>query len=474
MTTLSEIFGQGGQDSRADTEIWPFAREKREDRGEKREEYWRPENAPALLPRGTNAEEATITDKLLYAATHTDATQKRNLANLIAKERLYRRVFCDMKEDDELTRCLETGEMSFIKFTTNARELTLESLCKHIEELIQLGYSLTYIFGYLSYLRRKYRGNYPRLRQQTSAFYRTLINLYEQARKEKKRISTDEVYTCEERVYKTMYDICRNLFFGEDITKVESTVEACRNRVLFAYLFLFMYETGKRLSEIALIGVEQLNTLSTHEALVIRVPKSKKLGRIVLRGFDEEMRIDFKYFLARAIELFSRPKFESCIPFDQYAKRRTLDRHFTSLYTAALRHLGLPRNEKPRGLSLHSLRRYRAGSLFQQGKDIEHIRECLDHSSTKVTNIYINKHLMRSYRTKCNDTECNTWRKNWTNSWSVFKREPETGETEPTRGTEEPETSDIRRGRHVQHVASGRDGTAVRLQYRRRCTDDRY
>lgn len=429
MTTLREIFGhpEKRQPDGVAAETWNLT-ERHDDKGDC-DEYWRPENAPVLLPRGTNDEEATITDKLLYAATHTDATQKRNLANLIAKERLYRRVFCALRDDDELTCCLETGDMSFIKFKTDARELTLESLCKHIETLIQLGYSLTYIFAYLSYLRRKYRGSYPKLRQQTSTFYRTLINLYEQAKKEKKRISTDEVYTCEERIYKTMYDICHKMFFGDEIAKIESTEEACRNRVLFAYLFLFMYETGKRLSEIALINIEHLNILSIHDALVIRVPKSKKLGRIVLRGFDEEARINFKYFLARAIELFSRPRFESCIPFDQYEKRRTLDRHFSRLYTAALHLLNLPRNRKPRGLSLHSLRRYQAGCLFQQGRDIEHIRECLDHSSTKVTNIYINKHLMRSYRAKDNNVECNTWRKSWTNSWSALEREPETGET---------------------------------------------
>lgn len=429
MTTLREIFGhpEKRQPDGVAAETWNLT-ERHDDRGDC-DEYWRPENAPVLLPRGTNDEEATITDKLLYAATHTDATQKRNLANLIAKERLYRRVFCALRDDDELTRCLETGDMSFIKFKTDVRELTLESLCKHIETLIQLGYSLTYIFAYLSYLRRKYRGSYPKLRQQTSTFYRTLINLYERAKKEKRRISTDEVYTCEDRIYKTMYDICHNMFFGDEIAKIESTEEACRNRVLFAYLFLFMYETGKRLSEIALIDIEHLNILSIHDALVIRVPKSKKLGRIVLRGFDEEARINFKYFLTRAIELFSRPRFESCIPFDQYEKRRTLDRHFSRLYTAALHLLNLPRNRKPRGLSLHSLRRYQAGCLFQQGKDIEHIRECLDHSSTKVTNIYINKHLMRSYRAKDNNVECNNWRKSWTNSWSAFEREPETGET---------------------------------------------
>jgi integrase len=388
------------------------------------DEHWRPENAGILVPRGRNEAESSITDQLLYAATHTDATQKRHLANLIAKERLYRKVFCGITDDNhelvELTKCLENGDMSFIKFKSEDRELTLETLCKHIEQLVQLGYSLTYIFGYLSYLRRKYRAGYPKLRQQTSAFYRTLINLYEQARRGKKRISTDEVYTCEEKIYAEMRNICHEAFFSETITIVTTSDEATRNQVLFAYLFLFMYETGKRLSEIALISPEQLQTLATHEALVIRIPKSKKLGRIVLRGYDEEMRIEFKHFLMRAIDLFTRKQFEQCIPFDQYHKRRTLDRNFGRLYLAALRRLGKPRDQKPRGLSLHSLRRFRAGSMFQQGKDIEHIRECLDHSSTKVTNIYINKHLMRSYRTKPNETQPKSnWKSHWQNSWTI-------------------------------------------------------
>lgn len=386
------------------------------------EEHWRPENAGALVPRGNNEQASSMTERLLYAATHTDATQKRNLANLIAKERLYRKVFCDVSEDDpnltDLSKCLENADMSFIKYKCSEKDLTLEALCKHIEQLVKLGYSLTYIFGYLSYLRRKYRGNYPKLRQQTSAFYRTLINLYETEKSEHKRLSTDEVYTCEERVYTQMTLICRNIFFSVEI-EAQPSVEARKNQLIFAYVFLFMYETGKRLSEIALLGVEQLQTLYDFEALVIRIPKSKKLGRIVLRGFDENTRVNFRYFLERSIELFSKQSFSDCIPFDQYSKRRTLDRHFSRLYTAALRYLDLPKSSKPRGLSLHSLRRYRAASLFQQGKDIEHIRECLDHSSTKITNIYINKHLMRSYRKKNQQKDKDlTWKKGWSNSWS--------------------------------------------------------
>lgn len=393
---------------------------RRQNELETENEWWRPENRGALVHRG-DPEDTTLAGQLLYAATHTDASQKRHLANLIAKERMYRRTFCGQTiapSDDGLDAVLENGDMAFIKYKDEERELNLETLCAHIEQLIEMGYSLTYIFAYLSYLRRKYRGSYPKLRAQTSAFYRTLIDNYEKQRRLKPRIGTDEVYTCEERIYNQMYVLAHEYFFSQTcrldehnaanetrLTATGKTVNLAKhdlhtNRMLFCYVYMFMYITGKRLSEISLLGVEQLNTLSSFEALVIRIPKSKKLGRIVMRDYDEETKRRVKYLLKTTVKLFDCPdNIDPVIPFDQYEKRRTLDRCFNALYMKATN------QTKPRGLSLHSLRRFRAATLFAQGRDIEHIRECLDHSSVRVTNMYINKHLMRTYRTTGNSTK---------------------------------------------------------------------
>lgn len=382
---------------------------------------WRPENQGALVPRGKR-DDASLANQLLYAATHVNESQRRHLSNLIAKERLYRRMFCGhvtTNRDDGLNESLVNGDMSFIKYRDEERELTLETLCEHIEAIIGAGYSLTYTFAYLSYLRRKYRGSYPKLRGQTSEFYRILIDNYERERKTRKRIGTDEVYTCEERIYEKMYELARQFFFdnsqttetsiaattttnGENVDEETTNNEtnANGNRLLFTYAFMFMFITGKRLSEIALIGYEQLGTLLRYEALVIRIPKAKKLGRIVMRDYDDDVRKEFKTFLERCLVVFEPKSLHGKeIPFNQFEKRRTLDRAFARLYNETTRRLNLTDERKPRGLSLHSLRRFRAATLFAQGKTIDHIRECLDHNSTKVTNMYINKHLMRSYRT---------------------------------------------------------------------------
>lgn len=364
----------------------------------KRDEPWRPENRGALVHRG-NINDETLAGKLLYAATHVDKTQRRHIANLIAKERIYRTMFCGDSTSDNLNLSLDNGDLSFIKYRDESRELNLETLCKHIESLIAHGYSLTYIFAYLSYLRRKYRSQYPKFGNQTSAFYRTLIDNYERQAKSQPRIGTDEVYTCEDALYEMMYELANGFFFSDKILQ-----HLPSERFLFTYAFLFMYHTGKRLSELALIGLEEIRTLVTYDALVIRIPKCKKLGRITLRGYDESALVRFKQFLARTMELLS-PGNASLIPFDQFSKRRSLDRHFKLLYNEASEQLFGQRVVKPRGLSLHSLRRFRAASMFTQGKDIDHIRECLDHSSVKVTNTYINKHLMRSYRRKCGDDQ---------------------------------------------------------------------
>lgn len=409
------------------------------------DEPWRPENRGALVPKGDRDVGSSLANKLLYAATHTDNAQRRHIANLIAKERLYRKLFCGQPEsprivDDNLNVSLVNGDLSFIKFKDETRELTLETLCEHIQTLIEHGYSLTYIFAYLSYLRRKYRGSYPKLRGQAPAFYRTLIDNYEKERKLKRRIGTDEVYTCEERVYQQMYILAHNTFFENvwttsdvvpagwptttSTTTARSTCsrlttlfattspsfnpseEQRSNLVVFLYVFMFMFNTGKRLSEIALLGVEQLRTLLQFEALVIRIPKAKKLGRITMRGYDDTTKTRFRSFLRHSVMMFDeRGPFAKALPFDQFQKRRSLDRNFAALYRQAVTHLDEATHldssckEKPRGLSLHSLRRFVAASMFAQGREIDHIRECLDHSSTKVTNMYINKHLMRTYRT---------------------------------------------------------------------------
>lgn len=413
---------------------------------------WRRINRTPLTPYGKNEANATLADRLLYSATHTSVAQKRNIANLLCMERLYRRLFCKISSDpatDTLDSSRTTGDLSFIDFKDEKKQLTLETLCLHLEELVNAGYSLMYIFKYMSYLKRKYRRDYPYLRAQNSAFYRTLIDMYEKKRNDHRRIGTDEVYTCDKRVYEKMFERAERLVFSDEYEKHElndarqsndandtseepstssnNLLTTARKRYsleisnayLFAYIYVFMFVTGKRLSEIALIDADQIRTLERHEALVVRIPKSKKLGRITLRALDLPTKHRFKQFLARMAFLFSKnatdSPFPSLVPFDQFAKRRTLDRIFGREYERAVREILnnqrpeerldesndlLLLRKKPRGLSLHSLRRYRAGVLFEMGNQIENIRECLDHSSVRMTNSYINKHLMRTYRTQ--------------------------------------------------------------------------
>lgn len=169
----------------------------------------------------------------------------------------------------------------------------------------------------------------------------------------------------------------------------------------FVYVFLMMYYTGKRVSELVMLSSNDIARLLTEKHIAIHIPKSRKLGRLSMRVVGKNELDDFVGFLKRFLFLtrdLEDSPYLDLIPFDQFQRRKSLNRCFDRVYTLAVQ------RTKPRGLSFHSLRRRKAAVSFQQGVPLDHIREILDHSSTYITNHYINRHLVRTYRSSTSAT----------------------------------------------------------------------
>lgn len=155
--------------------------------------------------------------------------------------------------------------------------------------------------------------------------------------------------------------------------------------VLFSYIWLMMLYTGKRMSDISTVSRDDLHMLRENGFVAIRIPKSRKVSRIAL---NDELR--------EIINLVLREKMRIQLPFDPFAKRRGLLAYLCRLYTRLN-----PGKAKPRGLGFHALRRRTAGSSYMEGKNIDEIREQMDHTNNAQTNMYINKHLLEEQTRKC-------------------------------------------------------------------------
>lgn len=273
--------------------------------------------------------------------------------------------------------------------------LTREALFEHIDRLIRARYSMSYLFAYMKHLRRKYKREFPLRGNERRAFTRSIVQRYFDDDVPKK--STDEIYASDENTYMRMRTWCLRYLFDDGCT-LHNRRNTRRATLRFVYIFLLMYYSGKRMSELCTLSADNLLRLHTDKHIAIFIPKTRKLGRISYRTIDSHECAEFDAFLLRSVYLFrdcaqSPYRQETVIPFDQFVCRKSLDRYFDRVYARVMV------EKKPRGLSFHSLRRRKAAVCFERGVNLDNIREILDHASTRVTNNYINKHLVRSYRT---------------------------------------------------------------------------
>lgn len=366
---------------------------------------------------GEEDEKTAMTKKGAFGLRFDDRQASRMRANVLALERLYRRTFCDgasppnnnngggfTVRGEIIPRNADIGNdevRDVAKYKCPNKLMTKETLAENIDQLIRSGYSLNYVFSYMAHLRQKYRLEFPLNSLEQAIFNRSIVDRYHKGGdgETTRKKATDEVYTESSETYEAMKRWCWSY-----LTSNEKTIDnskSTRNALIrFTYSYLFMFYTGKRLSEICVIKSEDLVTLRKERSLAVVIPKTKKTGRITLESLSsDEVRNEFEAFLDRMIALFvdipNSPYLgEKIVPFDQFEHRKSIDRYFAKVYVEAT---GRP---KPRGLSMHSLRRYRAAENFQEGLPLELIREQMDHSSTSMTNTYINKHLLRSYRNK--------------------------------------------------------------------------
>lgn len=357
---------------------------------------------------------AATSKKGAFGLRFDDRQASRMRANVLALERLYRRTFCAgvspangggfTVRGEIIPRNADIGNdevRDVAKYKCPNKLMTKETLAENIDQLIRSGYSLNYVFSYMAHLRQKYRLEFPLNSLEQAIFNRSIVDRYHKGGdgETTRKKATDEVYTESSETYEAMKRWCWSYLISDETTIDNS--KSTRNALIrFAYSYLFMFYTGKRLSEICVIKSEDLVTLRKERSLAVVIPKTKKTGRITLESLSsDEMRSEFEAFLDRVIALFvdipNSPYLgEKIVPFDQFEHRKSIDRYFAKVYVEAT---GRP---KPRGLSMHSLRRYRAAENFQEGLPLELIREQMDHSSTSMTNTYINKHLLRSYRNK--------------------------------------------------------------------------
>lgn len=290
---------------------------------------------------------------------------------------------------------LSFGQSPFDNPLTHYVRISREWLLEFCEGMLTAGYSLSYMRNMLTMIKHDAAAQFPLSRVEYRAFVRSII-----ANKNKnfqnRHKQSDGVYSMSDNAYELMRAYCMAYLravaergvgievSADTVVYLERYNPRC---VLFCYLYLMMYHTGKRISDICNLTPQNLRCLLDNGDIAVMIPKTERIGRIsVSRAEDTE---NFKAFLAMMVRILGeQDAMRDALPFDQFKIRRQLNRVFKARYE---RIMG---SKKPNGLSFHSLRRRKAASFYKSGKDLETIRECLDHTDSRVTNVYINKHLL--------------------------------------------------------------------------------
>lgn len=258
---------------------------------------------------------------------------------------------------------------------TEFATVTRDALVRLADAMLRKGYSLSYIKAALVRVRSdcRYAECFPLTTFEYNAFVRTVAatktELYMSRTKQ-----SEYVYAMSDEEY----DVMRT-YAASYLADTATTSKA--RRVLFCYLFLMMYYTGKRMSDIVCLSIDDVRCLLENGDVAVRVPKVDRIGRVTLASIPE--REQCEAFLRDAIRI-PVPG----VPCSAERIRRRMNRTFKLVYES------LFRRAKPNGLSFYSLRRRRAAASFRQGWPLDRIRESLDHSSTATTNVYINRFLL--------------------------------------------------------------------------------
>lgn len=170
------------------------------------------------------------------------------------------------------------------------------------------------------------------------------------------------------------------------------------SNALFMYVFYMLAVSGKRLSDIANLTIENLRSLRDDGVCVIITQKTRCFGCIeiteILRpdNFENDRKKRARGFVELFIRWCNLGIFS--LPFDRTKKRRRLDAILTDLYER------LFRRPRKRGLSFHALRRAYASYKFLQGCPLSIIQESLEHATRAMTNRYVNRCLFELTRFK--------------------------------------------------------------------------
>lgn len=263
------------------------------------------------------------------------------------------------------------------------------------EKMLKQGYSYKYIKNMLTIVRTDTKSNFPLTRNEFKAFERSIIQSKDKYYKNH-HIQTDGVYAMSNRAYELMRSFCMEYLravveceMGVDVDgiKMVRTNNYSPKYIVFCYLYLMMYHTGKRISDICSLSRDNLQQLFETGDLAVLIPKTDRIGRITVAHSEDPE--NFRLFLRMFVRILdTQPTIMQLFPFDQFSIRRQLNRIFKIAYEKIME------NPKPNGLSFHSLRRRKAGTSFRAGTTLESIRESLDHKSSAMTNVYINKFLL--------------------------------------------------------------------------------
>lgn len=304
-------------------------------------------------------------------STTTDTRESVAQSNIVADDRLF---------DQPLS------------VYVNITRAWLIQLC---EKMLRFGYSLSYMRNTLSLIRHDAGRAFPLNGRELKAFNRSIVGSKQKFYGDRHK-QTDEIYAMCDTAYERMrvYAInylqtVRDKGVGLQIVGdlLISNSRFYVIKVLFCYLYLAMYHTGKRMSDICILSLDDLKNLLTNHDIAVRIPKTDRIGRISMSKIED--RENFVEFLSTFIDVCERyERLKGIVPFDQYRIRRQLNRIFKLVYESVMK------TKKPNGLSFHALRRRKAARFFKSGQDLETIRECLDHADSRMTNVYINKFLL--------------------------------------------------------------------------------
>lgn len=275
--------------------------------------------------------------------------------------------------------------------------VTRDWLLQICELMLRRGYSLSYIKRSLFLIRADCKGGqFPLTVGELKAFLRSIVASKNKHFADRAKQS-DGIYAMSDALYENMRVYCVEYLRAADERGVGVKIvdrsqlayiaeQPPRPRtILFSYLYLMMYHTGKRCSDVAVLSCDDLRLLLDKGDIAITIPKTERVGRLSMSHIEKAA--EFRECVERFLRVCDGMP-TAIIPFDAFVLRRSFNAMFQRVYEQ------MTGEKKPRGLSFHALRRRKAARYFKQGESLETIRECLDHKDARMTNLYINKFLL--------------------------------------------------------------------------------